>query len=136
MPITKIVEVKIKIQKNYNYILNYWKEHYKHREENTGIYQWFCCSECDALYTLVICDGVIIKKFSDTFVCDDYYLSDWCEQDFQDILIPTQNELVLFELKYGFEFPFCGCAVEAESSPSAKRTTQEKNMEHPIMIAI
>ena len=26
---------------------------------------------------------------------------------FLDILNPTQNELVLFELEYGFEFPFC-----------------------------
>ena len=26
---------------------------------------------------------------------------------FLDILNPTENELVLFELEYGFEFPFC-----------------------------
>ena len=26
---------------------------------------------------------------------------------FLDILNPTQNELVLFEIEYGFEFPFC-----------------------------
>ncbi|UNY40465.1 hypothetical protein KLEP7_gp171 [Pseudaeromonas phage vB_PpeM_ KLEP7] len=50
-----------------------------------------------------------------------YYasLKVWCEQDFQNILTPTQNELVLFELKHGFEFPF-----------------QEKNSKHPVMISI
>lgn len=104
---------------SYNYVIDYWKKNYTFKEEEVGIYQWFCCKECDALYTISFGNDAAIKKFSEMFVCDDYHLSNWCEQDFQDILSPTLNELVLFELKYGFDFPF-----------------QEKNMKHPIMVTI
>ena len=132
--IAAIVEVKIKSQENYNYVIEYWKEHYEHGEDKELNYIYWSIDGLGSVATISNSVGdVNIRCYGERKWSD---LKDWCEQDFQDILTPTQNELVLFDIKYGFEFPFCGCAVGIEDSPSAKWTTQIKNSKHPMMINI
>ena len=115
--IAATVEIKIKPRENYGYIIEYWKEHYEYEEDKELNYiSW----DTKGLGSVV---ATISNRVGDTNIRVGWgwwsALKDWCEQDFQDILTPTQNELVLFEIKYGFEFPF-----------------QIKNSKHPVMINI
>ena len=116
MLVTEIVEVKIKSQENYNYVIEYWKEHYEYEEDKELNYISWDTKDLGSVATISNSVGDVNIRVG--WRCWSA-LKDWCEQDFQDILTPTQNELVLFEIKYGFEFPF-----------------QIKNSNHPIMINI
>ena len=116
MLVTEIVEIKIKPRENYNYVIDYWKEHYEYEEDKRLNYIYWSIDGLGSVATISNSVGDVNIRIGWRWWSN---LKDWCEQDFQDILAPTQNELVLFELKYGFEFPF-----------------QVKNSKHPVMITI
>ena len=52
--------------------------------------------------------GVFIKE---------YTIQELQQKYFQDILTPTKNELIMFELSEGFEWPLAAVQLSEQSSP-------------------
>ena len=52
--------------------------------------------------------GVFIKE---------YTIQELQQKYFQDVLTPTQNELIMFELTEGFEWPLAAVQLSEQSSP-------------------
>lgn len=96
-----------------------------HQENNIVLKYWWASN--GYRFRLGAHDFLYVDLIEDPDSFIRLELEDLKSKFFSDIYNPTDNELVFFELTYGFEWPFCGCAVGIEDSPSAKRTTQEKN---------
>mgnify|MGYP003589843708 CR=1 FL=1 len=49
----------------------------------------------------------VVRQDDVSYLVASLEVKDLKSKHFLNILNPTENELVLFELEYGFEFPFC-----------------------------
>ncbi|UNY40368.1 hypothetical protein KLEP7_gp59 [Pseudaeromonas phage vB_PpeM_ KLEP7] len=74
-------------------------------------------------------------EFSYNDVYKEYTIQELQQKYFQDVLTPTQNELIMFELTEGFEYPLQSKFLKKEQTNEFLETENQADSSFPYLVA-